>query len=92
MATFTVKTTIIFTGEVEADSLAEAEELGYYYDNLNYDSVYEVEVEEVEVCEECFGLATVYAMGRGSGDWGGYYCDTCIPTGFMITDRLSTKG
>jgi hypothetical protein len=53
VATFEVTTLVRFSGQIEADSQAEAEELGYYYDNLNYDSVYEVEVEEVEVCEEC---------------------------------------
>ncbi len=52
MATYYVKTMVTFTGYVEADSQAEAEEIGYYYDNLNYDGVYEVEVEEQESDED----------------------------------------
>ena len=41
-----------------------------------------------QVCEVCKGKATVYAMGSGSGDWGGRYCDSHIPKGFGITDRF----
>jgi hypothetical protein len=52
MATYYVKTMVTFTGYVEADSEAEAEEQGWYYDNLNYDGVYDVEVEEQESEEE----------------------------------------
>jgi hypothetical protein len=52
MAQYYVKTMVIFTGTVEADSQAEAEEIGYYYDNLEYDGVYEVEVEEIEEDED----------------------------------------
>ncbi len=52
MATYYVKTTVTFTGYVEADSEAEAEEIGWYYDNLNYDGVYDVEVEEQESEED----------------------------------------
>ena len=48
MAQFYVKTMVIFEGTIEADSEAEAEEIGYYYDNLNYDGVYSVEVEEID--------------------------------------------
>jgi hypothetical protein len=39
-------------------------------------------------CENCGVVATVYAMGARSGDWGGYYCDAHIPTGFGVTDRF----
>ena len=52
MAQYYVKTLVTFTGTIEADSEAEAEEIGYHYDNLNYDGVYEVEVEEIEEDEE----------------------------------------
>jgi hypothetical protein len=52
MAQYYVKTLVTFTGTIEADSQAEAEEIGYYYDNLEYDGVYEVEVEEIEEDEE----------------------------------------
>lgn len=37
-------------------------------------------------CENCGGVATVYAMGRSAGDWGGRYCNAHIPQGFTITD------
>ena len=52
MAQYYVKTLVTFTGTIEADSQAEAEEIGYYYDNLEYDGVYEVEVEEIEEDED----------------------------------------
>ena len=52
MAQYYVKTLVTFTGTIEADSQAEAEEIGYYYDNLEYDGVYEVEVEEIDDEEE----------------------------------------
>jgi hypothetical protein len=52
MATYYVKTMVTFTGYVEADSEAEAEEKGWYYDNLEYDGVYDVEVEEQESDED----------------------------------------
>jgi hypothetical protein len=42
-----------------------------------------------KVCEYCKEEATVYAMGASAGDWGGYYCETHIPTGFYRTDRLT---
>lgn len=38
-------------------------------------------------CDSCYAPATVYAMGRGAGDWAGRYCDAHIPEGFIITDR-----
>ena len=37
----------------EFDNEAKADEFGYYYDNLEYDSVESVEVEEIETCDEC---------------------------------------
>jgi hypothetical protein len=44
------------------------------------------------VCDTCQqALATVYAMGRGSGDWGGRFCDQHIPSGFIVTDRYPTE-
>ena len=52
MAQFYVKTTVTFTGYIEADSEEQAQEIGYYYDNLNYDGVYDVEVEEIESDED----------------------------------------
>jgi hypothetical protein len=41
----------------------------------------------MRVCEKCQAPAEVYAMGRGSGDWGGFYCEPHTPSGFIITDR-----
>jgi hypothetical protein len=52
MATYYVKTTVTFAGYIEADSEEQAQEIGYYYDNLYYDGVYDVEVEEQESDEE----------------------------------------
>ena len=52
MAQYYVETLIKFVGTVEADSQAEAEEIGYYYDNLEYESVNEVSVEEIEDDED----------------------------------------
>ena len=40
----------------------------------------------MKTCENCGGVATVYAMGRYAGDWAGRYCDAHIPTGFVVTD------
>lgn len=45
----------------------------------------------IKVCEYCNGQAMVYAMGANAGDWGGYYCDNHLPTGFQITDRLTKE-
>lgn len=42
----------------------------------------------MKTCENCKGKATVYAMGPRAGDWGGYYCNAHIPTGFNITDKF----
>jgi hypothetical protein len=52
MAQFYVENIVRFVGTVEADSQAQAEEIGYYYDNLEYDSVVEVDVEEIEGDED----------------------------------------
>ena len=52
MAQYYVENLVKFSGMIEADSQSEAEELGYYYDNLEYDSVYEVTVEEQEDDED----------------------------------------
>ena len=40
-------------------------------------------------CENCGGVATVYAMDTCAGGWGGRYCDGHIPTGFQVTDQLT---
>jgi hypothetical protein len=53
MAKFQVTTTVTFTGEVEADTLAEAEEKGWEWeDELHYDGVYDIQVEELDEEEE----------------------------------------
>jgi hypothetical protein len=53
MARFYVKTIVEFSNEVEADSEAEAEAIGWKWeDELHYDGVYSIEVEELESDEE----------------------------------------
>ena len=53
MGKYQVTTTVTFTGEVEADSREEAEKLGWEWeDELHYDGVYEIVVEELEEEEE----------------------------------------
>jgi hypothetical protein len=53
MAKFQVTTTITFTGEVEADTPEEAESKGWEWeDELMYDGVYSIDVEELEDGEE----------------------------------------
>lgn len=52
MAQYYVENLVKFSGMIEADSQSEAEELGYYYDNLEYESVVEVGVEEIEEDED----------------------------------------
>jgi hypothetical protein len=53
MGMYFVESVVNFEGYVEADSKGEAEEKGYYYDNLEYVSVDSVEVtEEPEEDEE----------------------------------------
>lgn len=48
MAKYSVKTTVDFYGEVEANSPEEAEQMGWDWEDLMYDGVYEIIVEEVE--------------------------------------------
>ena len=45
MNQYYVETLIKFSGTIEAETQAEAEELGYYYANLQYESVEDVDVE-----------------------------------------------
>jgi hypothetical protein len=53
MPKFAVKTIVEFYGEVEADTAAEAEQKGWEWeDELVYDGVYSIEVEELEEEEE----------------------------------------
>ena len=49
MALFSVITTVTFAGEVEADTAEEAEAMGWQWeDELHYDGVYSIDVEELE--------------------------------------------
>lgn len=52
MKEFYVETLVRFTGTIQAETEAEAEELGYYMENLNYESVESVEIELVNDYEE----------------------------------------
>lgn len=53
MPKYYVKTIVEFSNEVEADSEAEAEQIGWNWeDDLNYDGVYSIEVEELEDDED----------------------------------------
>lgn len=53
MAKFYVTTTVTFCGEVEADSREEAEAKGWEWeDELHYDGVYDITVEEMEDDED----------------------------------------
>lgn len=53
MPTYYVKTIVEFSGEVEAENEAEAEEIGWKWeDQLHYDGVYDITVEELESEEE----------------------------------------
>jgi hypothetical protein len=45
----------------------------------------------MNACENCGKPAEVYAMGKYAGDWGGRYCLTHVPTGFMITDSYTPE-
>ena len=45
MNQYYVETIVRFSGTIEAETQAEAEELGYYMENLQYDSVESVECE-----------------------------------------------
>ena len=54
MGRYYVTSTIEFAGFIEADSKEEAEEKGYYYDNLEYVCVDEVVVGDNEMeCDGC---------------------------------------
>ena len=49
MPKFYVKTIVEYSGEVYADSEAEAEEIGWKFDDeLGYDGVYSIEVEQMD--------------------------------------------
>jgi hypothetical protein len=53
MGRYFVKTIVEFSNEVEADSAEEAEALGWKWeDELHYDGVYDIEVEELESDDE----------------------------------------
>ena len=53
MAKYYVTTTVTFCGEVEANSREEAEAKGWEWeDELMYDGVQEIEIEELEEEEE----------------------------------------
>jgi len=43
----------------------------------------------IRKCDQgCGEVATVYAGGRGAGDWAGYYCEPCQKAlRFEIWDR-----
>lgn len=47
MGTYWVKSMVEFCGEVEADSKEEAEDKGWFYDNLEYAGVYSLDVDLV---------------------------------------------
>ena len=47
MNQYYVETIVKFSGTIEAESQEEAEQLGYYMDNLQYDSVESVDAELV---------------------------------------------
>lgn len=53
MALFSVVTTVTFAGEIEADTAEEAEAKGWEWeDELHYDGVYSIEVEELDEEDE----------------------------------------
>lgn len=52
MPKYYVKTVVEFSNEVEADSEAEAEAIAWKWEELHYDGVYSIEVEELEDDEE----------------------------------------
>ena len=54
MAKFAVTTTVTFYGEVEAEDETEAEKMGWDWESedMTYDSVYSIEVEEMESDED----------------------------------------
>ena len=53
MPKYYVKVMVEYSGDVEAESEKEAEEMGWDFDSeLAYDGVYSIEVEEIEEEEE----------------------------------------
>jgi hypothetical protein len=53
MPKYFVKTVVEYSNEVEAENEAEAEAIGWKWeDELHYDGVYEITVEELEEDEE----------------------------------------
>jgi hypothetical protein len=53
MPKYYVKVMVEYSGDVEAESEKEAEEMGWDFDGqLAYDGVYSIEVEEIEEEEE----------------------------------------
>lgn len=52
MNQYYVEAMIKFSGTIEANSQEEAEELGYYMENLQYDSVYSVDADLVYEADE----------------------------------------
>ena len=53
---YVIKTVVEFFYESEIDEFdneSQAEEFGFDFDNMQYDGVYSVEVEETEVCDDC---------------------------------------
>jgi len=52
MARFIVNMTVEFSGEIEADSAEEAEQLAIYDQNCMYVGVDDIQVEELEEEEE----------------------------------------
>jgi hypothetical protein len=53
MPKYYVKVMVEYSGEVEAESEKEAEEMGWDFDSeLAYDGVYSIEVEEIEEDED----------------------------------------
>jgi L-asparaginase II len=37
---------------------------------------------------QCGRTASVYAMDRCAGGWAGYFCLSCVPRGWDITDYV----
>ena len=53
MPRYYVKTTVTYSNEVEADNEAGAEAIGWNFDDeLHYDGVYSIDVEELEDDED----------------------------------------
>lgn len=53
MPKYYVKVMVEYSGEVEADSEKEAEEMGWDFDGeLAYDGIYSIEVDEIEEVED----------------------------------------